>query len=243
MTENGGPGGPAAGTGTVDAGASGAPVADGAPGGRRGFFAGVPRPLLALGVAAVAFVIVATVVAFGYGSSSAPTAEPLNQAQIRRLLNGQGLASSAPVGFRRIDRPAPAFSLSPVVGTAPVALRHLAGRPIVVNFWYSTCPPCQAEATGLAAVARATAGRVTFVGVDYEDSRSSAAAFLRKYGETYPNGFDGNGRVATQLYGIPGTPTTFFLSPDGRRELGIQVGAMSEASLARDLRTLYGVRA
>lgn len=217
----------------------------GPPGGagRRGVLAGVPRPLLLLGVVAVAFVVVATVVASGYGRSS-PGSKPLTQAQIRRLFReAAGTSGTPPIGFTRVDRPAPTFTLPPVVGTAPVDLAKLTGKPLVVNFWYSTCPPCQREAPALAAVAKATAGRVTFVGVDYEDSRASAAAFLRDHGETFPNGFDGSGKVATQVFGISGTPTTYFLSPNGRRELAVQVGAMTETGLVHDLRTLYGLKA
>lgn len=224
-----------------DAGATGGEPAP-APG-RRGRFAGVPRPLLALGVVAVAFVIVATVIASGYGRSSSGS-KPLTQAQIRRLFQeAAGTSGSPPIGFTRVDRPAPTFTLPPVVGTTPVDLAKLTGKPLVVNFWYSTCPPCQREAPALAAVAKATAGRVTFVGVDYEDNRASAAAFLHDHGETFPNGFDGSGKVATQVFGISGTPTTYFLSPNGKRELGVQVGAMTETELVHDLRTLYGVKA
>ena len=34
-----------------------------------------------------------------------------------------------------IGRPAPPFSLTPVGGGAPIDLRSLRGRPVVVNFW------------------------------------------------------------------------------------------------------------
>ncbi len=216
---------------------------DAGGGGRRRVLAGVPRPLLVLGIVAIAFVVVATVIASGYGRTTAGT-KPLTQAQIRRLFqSAAGTTGGPPIGFTRIDRRAPTFTLPPVVGTAPVDLAALTGKPLVVNFWYSTCPPCQKEAPAIAAVARATAGKVTFVGVDYEDSRSGAAAFLRQHGETFPNGFDGSGRVATQVFGISGTPTTYFLSPNGKRELGVQVGAVTEPQLVHDLRTLYGVKA
>jgi thiol-disulfide isomerase/thioredoxin len=206
---------------------------------RRRLFAGAPRPLLALGVAALGFVIVATFMSLGYGRSQG--GEALTQAQIRRLI---GRATSAlPIGFHRLDRPAPTFTLPPVIGSRPVDLAQLTGKPLVVNFWYSTCPPCEQEAPALAAVSGATRGKVTFVGVDYEDSRQSAAAFIRSHHEDYPDAFDASGKVATQLFGIPGTPTTYFLSPNGQRELGVQIGAVTEAGLAHDLHALYGVNA
>jgi thiol-disulfide isomerase/thioredoxin len=209
---------------------------------RHRLFAGVPRPLLALGVVALVFVAVATVIASSYGTSTG-VHKPLTQAGIRRLFQSAGTTGGPPIGFTRVDRPAPSFTLPPVIGSTPVDLARLTGKPLVVNFWYSSCPPCQREAPAIAAVAKATTGKVTFVGVDYNDNRSSAAAFLRRHHETFPDGFDASGRVATQLFGIPGTPTTYFLSPDGKRELGVQIGAMTEHQLVHDLRTLYGVRA
>lgn len=208
---------------------------------RRRLFPGVPRPLLILGVVALVFVAVATVIASSYGKATGGS-KPLTQAGIRRLFQSAGPTGGPPIGFTRVDRPAPTFTLPPVVGSVPVNLAELTGKPLVVNFWYSSCPPCQREAPAIAAVAKATAGRVTFVGVDYNDNRSSAAAFLRRHHETFPDGFDANGRVATQVFGIPGTPTTYFLSPNGKRELGVQIGAMTEPQLVHDLRTLYGVR-
>lgn len=231
---------PGADTATGEAG-QGTPTAGGAGGPQRRFLPGVPRPLLAIGLLAVAFVVVATVVASGYGRTTGPQA--LSQSQIRRILSAAGTTGGPPIGFTRVDRPAPTFTLPPVVGSTPVDLAKLTGKPLVVNFWYSTCPPCQKEAPAIAAVARATAGKVTFVGVDYEDSRASATAFLRSHHETFPDGFDANGKVATQVFGISGTPTTYFLSPNGKRELGVQVGAMTEVQLVHDLHVLYGVRA
>lgn len=200
----------------------------------------VPKPLLGVGVVAVGFVVAATVIAFGYGNSGRSGPEALNQSQIRRLLGSTG--ATTPVGFYRVDKPAPAFVLPPVIGTRPVDPRHFAGHPIVLNFWYSTCPPCIAEAPVLASVSKATAGKVTFIGVDYEDSKPSAAAFIRAHGENYPDGFDSSGRVATGLYGIPGTPTTYFLSTNGRRELGVAIGQLSVRSLTSDLRAVYGIK-
>lgn len=88
------------------------------------------------------------------------------------------------------------------------------GRPMVVNFWFSTCEPCRREMPVLAAGAQEWSGRVDFVGINPNDTRESATAFLGKYGVTYPNYLDDMGeQMATSRVGT--MPTTYFLDADG----------------------------
>lgn len=56
-----------------------------------------------------------------------------------------------------------------------MSLAGLRGQVVVVNFWASWCVPCREEHPALVSAARdyRTAG-VTFVGVNYQDSRDSA---------------------------------------------------------------------
>jgi len=89
-----------------------------------------------------------------------------------------------------------------------------AGRPMVVNFWFSTCEPCRREMPVLAAGAQELSGRVDFVGINPNDTRESAATFLEKHAVTYPNYLDDMGdQMATSKVGT--MPTTFFLGADG----------------------------
>jgi len=79
------------------------------------------------------------------------------------------------------------------------------------------------------AVARRLGASVSFVGVDTNDTRSTASSFAAQTGVTYPLGFDSSATVASS-YGVYGLPTTFFVSRDGRL-LGRQVGAMTASRL------------
>jgi thiol-disulfide isomerase/thioredoxin len=169
--------------------------------------------------------------------------------------HARAAASNSGLGFVRLDRPARAVNMpslrgsgttaggassSGVISGGVISLARLAGRPIVMNFWSSTCAPCKQETPALASVARAVGGKVTFVGIDTVDSRRQALAFVTRYKVPYPVAFDPNGTVADR-YGLPGLPVTFFLSPSAKTVVGENIGALTSAKLRKILRQLYGV--
>ena len=91
----------------------------------------------------------------------------------------------------------------------------LRGRPAIIHFWASWCPPCVKEAPQLALLASALHGRATLVGVDWSDNRASAERFVRQQHWTFPVLIDSSGEVGN-AYGITGLPTTFLLDRQGR---------------------------
>jgi len=110
------------------------------------------------------------------------------------------------------------------------------GRPVVVNFFASWCPPCNAEATDLVAFAAAHP-EVSFVGVAVNDERADTEAFVKKYGLTYPVVFDPDGAAGGD-WGVTGIPTTFFLDAGGAVQdtiVGAASGQQFEASLQKAL--------
>lgn len=93
-------------------------------------------------------------------------------------------------------------------------LGQLEGTPVVVNIWASWCGPCRIEAVDLARASRTHGSRVQFLGVDILDSRSSARAFMREFGWTYPSVFDPTGEIRDRL-GLVGQPVTLFYDAAG----------------------------
>jgi thiol-disulfide isomerase/thioredoxin len=148
--------------------------------------------------------------------------------------------TSSPLGFVKFDHPARPLSLPDLRGGGTVDLASLAGQPIVMNFWSSTCGPCRQETPAMASVARSVGGKVRFVGIDTADSRAKAIAFIAKYQVPYQIAFDPDGTTADQ-YGVPGLPVTFFLSPSATTVIGENIGALTAPKLRSILRRLYGV--
>jgi thiol-disulfide isomerase/thioredoxin len=89
------------------------------------------------------------------------------------------------------------------------------GQVLVVNFWASWCGPCRAEQPALSATAYADRSRgVAFIGVNVQDTRAAALAYVREFQVPYPSLFDPSAQTATRLPAVA-LPTTFILDRDG----------------------------
>jgi len=108
------------------------------------------------------------------------------------------------------------------------------GKPVVVNFFASWCPPCNSEAPDLAAFAKAHP-EVDFVGVDVNDKQADAQAFVAKYGLPYPIVYDPNGEVGSG-WNVNAIPATFFIDKDGVVKDSI-VGAADSATFESKLKS------
>lgn len=131
-----------------------------------------------------------------------------------------GLGRRGSVGQVAVSsRPAPEFSVS-LFGqggspAGPWKLSDQSGRPVLVNFWASWCIPCEDEAPVLERVAARYRDRVSFVGVDVQDTEAAARDFLGRFRISYPNGPDPSGQISVD-YGMSGVPESYFLDRDHR---------------------------
>ena len=99
-----------------------------------------------------------------------------------------------------------------VLSGAGVTITPL-GKPMLVNFWFSTCEPCKREMPALTKAAETYGASVSFVGINPNDTTASASAFLTKYGIKYANYLDDGDQLAKA--GVTTMPTTFFIDASG----------------------------
>jgi thiol-disulfide isomerase/thioredoxin len=135
------------------------------------------------------------------------------------------------------------------VGTAPdvtgetfthgdFSLDQHEGKPVLINFWFPSCPPCRAEMPDLQAAYEKYGDDVAFIGVQQLglDSAANGQAFTRDLGLTYPNMPD-VGSTVQFGYEVFSFPSTIFLDNNhniartwtgiiGEEQLGEQLDAL-----------------
>jgi cytochrome c biogenesis protein CcmG/thiol:disulfide interchange protein DsbE len=118
-----------------------------------------------------------------------------------------------------LGKPAPTATMPNLEGEDSLSLADLRGQVVVVNFWASWCVACREEHAALVSAANnyREAGAV-FVGVNYQDQRGSAIAFLDEMGRGDSSAYryvtDPGSRVALD-FGVFGVPETFFVDRTG----------------------------
>lgn len=109
-------------------------------------------------------------------------------------------------------------------------LAALEGTPVVVNQWASWCPSCRFELPFFESMSAEFADRVAFLGLDSQDDRASARAFLAEHPSGYPSVFDPDAEVARSVGAGQSWPTTVFYDAEGE-QVHIRPGAYATAEL------------
>jgi peroxiredoxin len=144
--------------------------------------------------------------------------------------------------------PVPTFSAANVGPTGP---DHVAvpadgdgGTPTVLLFFGNWCSDCHQELPGLAATVHAQqAGRgalshIRVIGVDSEDSQSSARSFIKSAGVTFPVAYDPNTTILSGDFFFEGDPNAVFLNGDGTIARIVRGDTLTPASLTADEQAL-----
>jgi peroxiredoxin len=128
---------------------------------------------------------------------------------------------------------APQFKVKDLEG-AGQSLSNWAGKPLVLNFWGTFCPPCTEEMPALQRQAAKWAERgVGVVGMNLGESAVTVRSFVRQYGIGFPIYMDMEDTVR-KAYGVNQYPTTFFIEPGGRI-YKIIIGQMDDALIEHTL--------
>jgi thiol-disulfide isomerase/thioredoxin len=94
------------------------------------------------------------------------------------------------------------------------------GKPIVLNFWGGTCPPCRAEMPDFQAAFDEFGDEAIFLGLDVGSftglgSRSDAESLLQELGISYPTAYPESD--PTRNFRIVSLPQTIFFGAEGNQ--------------------------
>lgn len=116
----------------------------------------------------------------------------------------------------------------------PITSADYSGEVVVLNYWYSTCAPCRAEAPDLAALSTKYEGKgASFLGVNVRDQADTARSFAATFGVPYPSIVDTDGALQLAFTGTVSpnaVPTTLVIDKEGRVAARI-LGRVSERSI------------
>lgn len=120
------------------------------------------------------------------------------------------------------------------INGAPLNLSPPGTSIIVVNFWATWCPPCQAEIPHLIKAQKKYADKgVRVIGLSLDDYPADAKAFVVQQRINYPIAM-ANAELTALFGGINSIPTTFFLDSEFR-VLDMILGYTSMETLERKL--------
>lgn len=127
-----------------------------------------------------------------------------------------GVAKAAPQRMSPIDPPlqAPAFSL-PDLNEQLRSLEEFKGKPVIVNFWATWCPPCRAEMPSMErAWQKIESEGIVMVGINVGEDFDTVFGFTAEIDVNFPLLLDKDSS-ATKKWPIRGLPTTYVINPDG----------------------------
>jgi cytochrome c biogenesis protein CcmG/thiol:disulfide interchange protein DsbE len=139
-------------------------------------------------------------------------------------------------GHPLLGKAAPDIDLLTIDGE-PVTLSELRGRPVLVNFWATWCPPCRDEFPLMVdAYAEHADDGLEILGVMHQDFADGARDFAEDMGASWPILEDPQD-AAYGDYLVVGMPTSFFIDTDGIVR-AFSLGGFSEDGLAAQLESI-----
>jgi len=124
------------------------------------------------------------------------------------LLVGCNTGSHPP----RIGSTAPNFTIHD--GQQTVSLEQLRGKPVVLNFWATWCPPCIEEMPSLLELHKALGDKVIILAVSEDADDAAYQQFIRDHGVDLLTVRDT--QHENEVYGTFKFPETFIIDRNGK---------------------------
>ncbi len=133
---------------------------------------------------------------------------------------------------------APDFTLESTGGET-ITLSQLRGKPLIVNFWASWCPPCRAEMPAMQRFYEQGGSEFILLGINAstQDSLPKVYQLIDEMQLTFPILLDTQG-AAVRAYQVFSLPTTFFIDREGVIREVVIGGPLTEAGLQTRLESL-----
>jgi thiol-disulfide isomerase/thioredoxin len=124
---------------------------------------------------------------------------PWNGARIKRQLAG---------------RLAPELQVTDIQGK-PISLSELKGKTVLLDFWTTWCPPCQADAPSINKLNQKYGDKnLAIVGISVNEDREIVEKYLSKHPHSYPVVLSSENQMP-RPYQVGVFPTYLIISPEG----------------------------
>ncbi len=134
---------------------------------------------------------------------------------------------------------APDFTVFDADGNA-VKLSDYRGKPVILNFWSTTCPPCRQEMPDLDSAFDKYGKEIQFLIVNLpngnDETVASASEFIDEQGYGFPVFFD-TAYSAAQAYAVTSIPRTYFINGEGKI-VTYKIGLITESQLQNAIKLL-----
>lgn len=114
----------------------------------------------------------------------------------------------------KIGTTAPDFTVTDRDKT--VQLSKLRGKPVLLNFWATWCPPCVQEVPDLVALQRQMGDKVTVLAVSMDVDEAAYKEFTSKRMPGVLTVRDPEGQKSSALFGTFQYPETYLIDKDGK---------------------------
>ncbi len=94
------------------------------------------------------------------------------------------------------------------------SLQDYRGKPVIVNFWATWCPPCRAELPSMNRAWKKISGEIAMIAINVGEDEETIKRFLQDYPIDFQLLLDKNAS-SIQQWPVRGLPTSFVISPQG----------------------------
>lgn len=188
------------------------------------------RPLPPLWMAGITLFSLVVAFAVAWAVVVRPAQGAPEKISAQQLVDGRAGSEAKVDGSAAVGSPMPTASVERLDASGVLDLDEVReGRPMLVNFWASTCAPCLKEMPALEATHQQRPD-VAVVGIDVADSVDAGRKMIERTGVTFPQGRDPRSTVIAAFGGAV-LPHTVAVDAEGE-VVAIHSGALDESSIA-----------